>query len=230
MARISDTKGRVDRNSGYARLFGNVELGRLISRVHATVIRMGNELEGLLEEWTSPAIKATLAAALVEAQRGTSSRLQVVFSPQVEGIKAGHGIVSDIVVFDHSRRVVAVIEVKDGDTFDTKKANGELASMNHLAQWISERTGYDPRIYFCSFNQEDKSAIVAGAKGRFPEENAMTGRELCGILGIDYDALVRERREHAAENLVYFIDELLAIPEVRGLVKSRIALEEQEDG
>ena len=37
MARIEDSKGRLDTNSGYGRLFGNDELGRLISRVHGII-------------------------------------------------------------------------------------------------------------------------------------------------------------------------------------------------
>lgn len=33
MAKIVDSKGRSDANSGYSRLFGNQQLGQLISRV-----------------------------------------------------------------------------------------------------------------------------------------------------------------------------------------------------
>ena len=45
MPKISESKGRPDENSGYARLFGNQQLGQLLSRVQATVIRTGNALE-----------------------------------------------------------------------------------------------------------------------------------------------------------------------------------------
>lgn len=98
----------------------------------------------------------------------------------------------DIAIFDHPKRQVSIIELKDGDTFDTKKASGELESMSSFAGWISRKIGYDASYFFCSFNQDDKEAIVRGAKGRFGIEHAMTGRELCDILTIDYDVL-RER-------------------------------------
>jgi hypothetical protein len=52
MARIKDTKGRKDEDSGSVRLLGSARLGLLISRLHATVIRTGNELERMLESAT----------------------------------------------------------------------------------------------------------------------------------------------------------------------------------
>jgi len=68
MARIADTKGRPDENSGYVRLLGSKPLGLLISRLHATVIRSGNELERLLEHSTPRAIKTTLSLAIQAAK------------------------------------------------------------------------------------------------------------------------------------------------------------------
>jgi hypothetical protein len=50
MAKIRDTKGRDEGGSGYVRLLGNEELGVLLSKTHATVIRNGNELEHLIAE------------------------------------------------------------------------------------------------------------------------------------------------------------------------------------
>ena len=52
MAKISESKERSDTNSGYARLFGSQHLGKLMSRVHAAVIRSGNELEKIIEVGT----------------------------------------------------------------------------------------------------------------------------------------------------------------------------------
>jgi hypothetical protein len=106
-----------------------------------------------------------------------------------------------------------------GDTFDTKKSSGELASMKAFAKWISRETGYQTSFYFCSFNQTSKSAIVHGAKRRFDITNAMTGQELCNLLNIDYDALRTKRQKEQPENLRYFISELLRIEEVRQIIK-----------
>ena len=47
MALIENSKGRKE-GSNYQRLFGNEALGYLLSRVHATVITAGIELEKLI--------------------------------------------------------------------------------------------------------------------------------------------------------------------------------------
>ena len=212
MSKIQDTKGRRDENSGYARLFGNSALGHLISRVHATVIRTGNELERLLEAATPSSIKADLTNAISMPRAPESSGVMVVFSPKLKKSSTGHGITGDIVVFEHDRKELKVIEVKDGDTFDTKKASGELESLQASAGDLARQTGYTASIYFCSFNQDDKESIVAGAKSRFSTKQVMTGRELCGILNIDYDNFLTARKREQAANLDFFLKELASIP------------------
>ena len=47
MVLIKESKGRQE-GSGYKRLFGNKQLGHLLSRVQSGVIRAGNELEQLI--------------------------------------------------------------------------------------------------------------------------------------------------------------------------------------
>jgi len=91
--------------------------------------------------------------------------------------------------------------------------------MTRFANWLAEKTGYTTTFYFCSFNQSDKRAIVAGAKGRFDTSHAMTGRELCNILLINYDTFRAKRQQEQPENLRYFINELLLIEGIRKLIK-----------
>jgi hypothetical protein len=116
---------------------------------------------------------------------------------------------ADIVVIEHAKKNAFVVELKDG----------ELKSMTRFASWLAEKTGYTTNFYFCSFNQSNKQAIIAGAKGRFDTSHAMTGRELCNILSIDYDTLRAKRQQEQPENLRYFINELLRIEEIRKLIK-----------
>jgi len=214
MARIQDSAGRKDENSGYVRLLGNARLGLLVSRLHATVIRTGNELERLLESETPLPRKITLSDALAMAKDRKATGVRVVFSPQIAKTTTGHGIRGDILVFDFTNRNLKVIEVKDGDTFDTKKASGELESLQAFAVRLSKKTGYSSSIHFCSFNQDNKDSIVAGAKGRFSPERVMTGKELCDILGLHYESFRAARRGEQAANLDYFLDELVSNPEV----------------
>ena len=44
---VAGKSGR--RDGGYARIFDDADLGALISRIHATSIRAGNELEHIIE-------------------------------------------------------------------------------------------------------------------------------------------------------------------------------------
>lgn len=212
MAKISDSKGRPDENSGYARLFGNQQLGQLMSRVQAAVIRTGNELEHLIEKETPDHLKAQLADIL--AEKISSPTIQVVFQAKMPPINQHRGEKADIVVLDHANKKAMVVELKDGDTFDTKKSSGELESMTVFGNWLADETGYPTTFFFCSFNQADKQAIVNGAKGRFDISHAMTGRELCDLLSIDYDILREKRQKEQPDNLRYFVSELLRISEV----------------
>ena len=50
--KICNAKGRKDGSSGYTRVLGNDELGKLISRIQSTVISNGTELERMIVERT----------------------------------------------------------------------------------------------------------------------------------------------------------------------------------
>jgi len=216
MAKIAESKGRPDENSGYARLFGNQKFGHLISRVQAAVIRTGNELEDIIQKETPDELKARLEDVLFG--QASLSNIQVVFQAKMPPTSESRGEKADIVILDHGHRKAMIIELKDGDTFDTKKSSGELASVKTFAEWLSGKINYQTTYHFCSFNQSDKNAIVAGAKGRFDISHAMTGIELCSTLSISYDEIRLKRQKEQPENLMYFISELLRIEEVRKLI------------
>jgi len=214
LALISETAGREDNKSGYVRLFGHTHLGKLMSRVHATVIRSGNELERLLEHATPQHLRVDLPDAIRRANNPESKGLSVVFRPRLKMAPGRPNITGDVVVLNHDRKEVSIIEVKDGDTFDTKKASGERASLQASADQLHRETGYTPSIFFCSFNQDSKEAIVAGAKNRFTLAEVMTGRQLCGILNIPFNSFVAKRRHEQATNVDYFLAQLCSMPDI----------------
>ena len=235
MAKISESKGRPDENSGYVRVVGSVALGKLLSRVQATVIRNGNELENLLKS-NSPYFVANkelntlssdpiasevarVADVLDDRVEATAQPVQVFFKYKLERPNE-KAIVSDVIVVDNKSRTVYAIELKDGDTFDTKKASGELASLEVLSSTLAERLGYTAKLKFCAFNQSDKNAIVVGAKGRFTADNAMTGAELCQLIGVDYDQVRKSRKEDEMEKFSFLLREMLDIFQVRAEILS----------
>ena len=205
MALIKNAEGRKksETPSGYERLFGNSELGRLISKCHATVITSGNELEKFLAD------RLTKINGVSIANVNKEKRV-------LKGAKRGKNIIIDIVIEKPNK--IMLIELKDGDTFDTKKVAGEIESLilakNYLVKFrkIEEK---NITIHYCSFNAINHEQIKKGAKGLLPEDSAMTGKELCKELGLDFEKIVDERRKYQKANLNYFLEELLNITELK---------------
>jgi hypothetical protein len=204
MALISNAKGRGENGtpSGYERLFGNRQLGLLMSKVQSAVISTGNELE------------KTIADEITDT-KGISIQKINKENRVFKGIKDGHDIIIDCVVAKEGKFML--IEIKDGDTFDTKKVAGEVASLiTAKAHLIKSHNLKEEQvsIHYCSFNATNHEQIEKGAKGLLPKDSAMTGREFCKMIGLDFDKIVEGRKSDQKENLDYFIGELKKIPEI----------------
>lgn len=104
-----------------------------------------------------------------------------------------------------------IIELKDGHVFDTKKASAERQAMHGFIEHNAQHIQYRFRAHFCAFNQDDRQAIWNGFKRRIAFDEAMTGREFCELLEIDYDAIVEARRTDGADNVAFFLSELVKI-------------------
>jgi len=208
MALISNARGRGENEtpSGYERLFGNRQLGMLMSKIQSAVISTGNELEGILAD----EIKDTKGISIQKINK--ENRI-------FKGIKDGHDIIIDCVVEKDGKFML--IEIKDGDTFDTKKVAGEVASLitakTHLIKH-NKLTEQDVSIHYCSFNATNHEQVERGAKGLLPKGSAMTGKEFCDLVGLDFNKIVQERKKDQQENLNYFISELKKIPEIHSKI------------
>ena len=197
MARITDGKpGR--RDGAYTRLFDNPEVGAMISKIHATSIRAGTELEKIVQRHAKANGKLIndLDAFLRSPNQG-------VFIADKRAIKKSQAVRADTqpdyLVFhiqDKDRRCY-VVELKDGDVFDTKKADGEIDSLHSFVEAVRGSLFSVPEIRVCSFNQTDKTAIVAGFKQRVDTSQVWTGSEFCELIGVNYQAIVNERRDDA---------------------------------
>jgi len=203
MALIKDAKGRRDNEtpSGYERLFGNSQLGKLISKVQSAVISTGNELENVI-------------ASKIIDPKGVSIQNINKEKRIFEGVKQGHKIVIDCVIEKDNK--ICLIEIKDGDTFDTKKVAGELESLKLVKQYLIKKGLLEKNIEikFCSFNAINHEQIEKGAKGLLDKSMAMTGKELCELLGLDFNKIVEERKINQKENLEYLKQEMKKIKEL----------------
>lgn len=216
MSKIVDARGREDGSSGYTRVLGCDELGRLISRVQSTVISNGTELERIIVSLTNT------INDLEEFIDSVTDGIQEdgVYLCQKKILKKSKyaiaGIEPDLLIFVvERRRVCKVIELKDGDNFDTKKSASEREHLEQFATSFGAQIPFVTEFYICSFNQDNKELIQAGFKNKFEIEHIMTGEELCDVLHIDYQNIIDRRKTDMIENFNYFIDELLNIPQVR---------------
>ncbi len=217
MVLIVDTK-KERQDGGYTRLFDNPALGGLISKVHATSIRTGKELESLVIEKHSDIMSPAEFEAFAEGSLSTGKGRYIICGKVLKNQLNPHlGTTGepDFIVVLLIDKNCYIIELKDGDTFDTKKSDGELLSLTtYRDKFILKFPDYSVSIKFCSFNASTKEQIVAGLKGRITSKEAMTGREFCELIGISFENILQRRRQEAQLNLDYFVERLVAIPEI----------------
>ena len=226
MPKIRDSKpGR--RDGSYTRLFDDPNIGAMLSQIHATSIRAGTELENIIRKHANenqnliPDLDGFLSPS-------NSNNFDGVFLADKRVIRKSRTVVAsaqpDYLVFDqrNGMRQCYVVEVKDGDAFDTKKADGEIDSLNSFMQEIARRIRYSVGIRVCSFNQTDKNAIANGFKNRVDTSEVWTGQEFCELLGIDYQTILDERRAYAESNREWLVTSILGIPELREIVEREI--------
>ena len=197
-------------------------LGHLLSRVQSAVIASGSELERFV-------IENSRTLEDVDGFLGLDVVPEGVFVAPKKILKNSKlinyaNVQPDFVVFERKgkRHHCYLIELKDGDTFDTKKAAGERESLHRFMIAIAPHIQFSTSIHFCCFHRETRLQIVDGFKRKITEKEAMTGREFCNLLGIDYDALILKKKEHQKKNLDYFIDALLAMPSVLRAIEVRM--------
>ena len=218
MAKI---RGRIPKESsgGYARLFGNEALGELMSKVQGTVISAGSELERLITARvkTIDDLDAFLRKDIMSDGVLLAKKKEIKKSTELDS----QGSEPDFMIFKrregHQR--CHIVELKDGHIFDTKKADSEREALHGFAKRNAGRLPYRVSTHFCAFNQDDAAVIWKGFKQKIDIEEAMTGREFCDLLEINYDEIGEVRKPDAEDNIRYFVEELLRIPETKSLIE-----------
>lgn len=151
MAKIRDAKGRREDQSpsGYSRLFGNIELGNLISRVQGAVISAGTELERLILDRCQ---RIRDFDAFVTDLDNRSPGIFVATKRQIKNSEVVETkFEPDLLAFDLVHRKCYVIEVKDGDQFDTKKSEGERHTLHSFVDDVASVFPFSFKISMCSF-------------------------------------------------------------------------------
>jgi len=222
--KIENTKkGRED--GGYTRLFGNELLGSLISRVHSASISSGHELEKLiLEKSKSFLIQTSEEMERIISNEEKFEKITYLIPKKVvknSRFKLNHE--SDYLILKKETKTLYIVELKDGDAFDTKKSVGEIESLRNFKNHISENVPYKTLMIICSFNQTNKEKIIQGFKNKIKFEEAYTGKEFCKLIDIDYEEILKERKnKDQKENLKFFCTELLKINECRKIIENAL--------
>lgn len=221
------SKSKEGRSDGaYSRLFGEDELGALISRIHATSISAGTYLENLIskiapqlrEEEIQKIFNATLEDGVWIVSKKS---LKKWITPFLNLIKPTE---PDFLIVDAYKKQCTVLELKDGDNFDTKKAQGEVDNLYKYSNAMNAKLVYPwiAKIGVCMFNQENRKKIVEGFKGHIGEQDAMTGSEFCNLLGLNQTEIIKQRQRACSQNFSFFIDELLKIDSIRAKIEKTI--------
>lgn len=219
MALIEKAKGRREAQSpsGYTRLFGISALGNLMSRIQGAVISSGNELEKLI--WERVSQIENLDDFLDKTLQDGEDKVFVAKKSQIKKSKKVHSKYEpDFLGFNPHQRKLYIVEVKDGDTFDTKKAAGEHRTLLNFTNDVSSALPYSTKIYLCGFNARTKDELVLGLKGKFSRDQLLTGKELSMLFNFDYDEIVKIRTADQQANLKYFISAILKIPQIKRMI------------
>lgn len=214
MARLRNARPK-NVSGAYERVFDDEELGALASKIQSTVISSGNELERMISRMVPniPDLDEFLIQEIMP------NGVFLVRKRQMKKCKTLDfaGAEPDFMVFKRKKNIQTchVIELKDGHVFDTKKSRAERQAMHGFIERNAPHIQYRFQAHFCAFNQDDKHVIWDGFKRKISLSEAMTGREFCELLEIDYDEIVENRRSDGPDNIEYFLSELTRIESVR---------------
>ena len=219
MAKIRNSNPKQS-GGGYERLVGNTKLASILTKAQSTVISNGTELEKIISSYSHTITNLDNFIECCDNRQiemGSYLCTKKVLKKSQYNLK-GHE--PDFLAFSvaNANGICYVVELKDGDAFDTKKSVAEKEMLqifvNHIAPKIPFRTKY----YMCSFNQLDKEKIVQGFKNVFSVSEVMTGKEFCDILGVNYEEIVQMRLEDTADNFCYVVEKMTELQEVKDYV------------
>ena len=221
MARIRNANPKSG-SGGYERLIGDKDLAKIFTLAQSTVISNGTELEKLISE------KALLVDNLNDfisncsngkQQEGTYLCTKKVLKQSSYKLDKHE---PDFLIFKIKEELTCdfcyVLELKDGDMFDTKKSLAEKEVLQLFVSHISPQIPFKTEMKICCFNQDDKAKIIQGFKNVFSDNEVMTGRELCSILGIKYDDILLLRDTDKKDNFSFVIEKLVEIQDVKDKV------------
>ncbi len=221
---IEKTRGRQGdiRDSGYYRLFESQKtdsgydevaqrLARIVSKIHSASICNGNKLEeyiGNSEYNKNNPINNHVVTSLQSIEKG--HYLNIRFEKDLWDDTKTQSTEIDYMLHDGER--ICLFEIKDGDTFDTKKSREEIKSLRDVSILLKGHTPNLPvHCYIVLWNIKDLRKN--GFKATLDDDiSLINGRMMCDIIGnVDYDKIIHSRKDIGDKNLGFCINELREI-------------------
>jgi len=218
MAKIRDASPKTS-SGGYQRVFANEELGNLITKVHTTNISNGTELEKIIQQLIKDDgrvvddCKEFFANPIDEGMVYLIPKKIIKKWDKIQFDKAEPDFI--IVANMDKLKKCYIIELKDGNNFDTKKSSAEKETLTKFRNTIAQHIEYTTSIHVCCFNAQTNKEVSNAFKGKFTLDEVMTGEEFCTLLGVNYQNIVDNRASDALDNIDYFVNELLKIDAVK---------------
>jgi hypothetical protein len=203
-------------NSGYYRCFATkkddalaFQIAEIVSDIHATTISNGNYLDSVI--LTSPQFnpnkvvkKANSSNIKYDDCIGHYSKFAIL-KKDCDKIKKTRIETDYVVITEHK---VSIYEVKDGDTFDTKKSEGEIESLKIAAGFFQNTFPEKSILYHVvMWNATDIKKTSFKSQDK-PDTCLMTGKEFCNVVGCDFDAISSHRREKAQNHKDWMIEQM----------------------
>ena len=221
MALLSETRSNARKGeckgAAYYRCFGNRNLSILLSRTQALVIKSGYELQRMIMERVDiiddvdEYLERPHQGGVFVVPKNTIKKSKVV---------SFDGVEPDFMVFDErASHKCHIVELKDGCEFDTKASGAELDTVFRFIETNAKNFPYTFEGHICCFNETTREGIVKGFKNKITTKEALTGREFCEMLGIQYDDIVERRAKDRKANFEYFISEFVADAETINQLK-----------
>lgn len=215
MAKISNACPK-NSSGGYERLIGNKDMANIFTKTQSTVISNGTELERIICEKSN--LITNLEEFINQCEENNKENGSYLCPKKIlkkSTYNLGHE--PDFIIFTikNNKKSCLIVELKDGDTFDTKKSLAEKEMLQDCLNNLSCEIPFRAEFKICSFNQTKKENIVNGFKNVFKINEVLTGKELCEILQINYSDILKLRQIDTTDNFKYIINEMFKIEDVR---------------
>jgi len=196
------------RDGNYTTIFGDCDLGSLISSIHATSIKMGTELEHIIIELAKTIDEKNIDAFF---NKTLVSGIYIIPKKTMQDKRLKFDQIPDLLVVNVDKNTCKIVEIKLGDNFDTKKSQGEVENLTRYAEKLDRATTYRVSWAVCFWYAKDKTAVINGFKGTLSESQALTGEEFCKIVNIDYKTINTRIASHQKANRDFLFQHIESI-------------------